>query len=136
MKEEDLVLESEGETAKVEIKRTTTCKGCGICRMGSSDTMIAEVENPGGAKVGDKVEVEVDTPLILKVAFIVYIFPIVGLIVGYLIGEGIFGSELVGICFGIGGLLLSFRVIYWYDKRLKRERKLRSKIIRIYGEKD
>jgi len=72
----------------------------------------------------------------LKVAFIVYIFPIVGLIVGYLIGEGIFGSELVGICFGIGGLLLSFRVIYWYDKRLKRERKLRSKIIRIYGEKD
>ena len=136
MKEEGLVLESEGETAKVEIKRTTTCKGCGICRMGSSDTMIAEVENPGGAKVGDKVEVEVDTSSILKVAFIVYIFPIVGLIVGYLIGEGIFGSELVGICFGIGGLLLSFRVIYWYDKRLKRERKLRSKIIRIYGEKD
>ena len=131
MKEKGLVLEIAGETAKIEIKRTTTCKGCSICRMGSSDTMIAEVENPGGAKGGDKVEMEVDTSSILKIAFIVYIFPIVGLIVGYLVGERITGSELVGICFGIGGLILSFRVIYWYDKRMKRERRLRSKIIRI-----
>ena len=131
MKEEGRVIEIEGNIAKVQIERKALCDSCRACNMSSGDVMIADAENVASAKVGEKVEVEIDSPRYLKVVFTVYIFPLIGLIVGYIIGESITNSELAGIFSGIGGLFLCFGLIYSYDKRLRRSGKLKSKISRV-----
>ena len=131
MKEEGWVVEIEGNMAKVQIERKALCDSCRACSMLSSNAMIAEAENVLAARAGEKVEVEINSPHYLKAAFMLYIFPLIGLILCYVAGEKISNSELVGICSGLGGLFSSFSLIYWYEKRLRRRGKLKSKISRV-----
>jgi sigma-E factor negative regulatory protein RseC len=131
MEEEALVLATEGDRAQVQFRRKSACDICRACSMGSGGVMIAEVENKIGAEAGKKVKVEIDSPSVLKAALIVYLFPLLGLISGFIIGEGITGSEATGIYSGIGGLILSFGIIYLIDKRLGKKEKFKPKIIEV-----
>ena len=131
MKEEGRVMEVEGKIAKVGIERKALCDSCRACNMSSDNVMIAEAENVVGAKAGERVEVEIDAPHYLKISFMLYIFPLIGLIFGYIIGEKITDSESAGICFGIGGLFLTFGLVYLYEKTLRKRGKLKSKISRV-----
>lgn len=138
MEEEGLVLETTEKIAKVQIKRKSTCGLCGACSMGSSNLMITEAENEIDAKVGERVKIEVVTPHYLIAVLVVYIFPLMGLVIGCIIGQKIFGTELASICSGMAGLILSFGVIYgincWIDRRPKRKGKLNPKITKVIAQ--
>lgn len=133
--EEGLVLEAKGKMAKVQIKRRSTCDLCHACSMGLDDKMIAEAENEVGAKVGERVKIEIDSHRYLMAVLIVYIFPLMGLTLGCIIGKKIAGSELAATCFGMAGLILFCGIIYgvncWMGRRPKRKGKLNPKITRV-----
>ena len=70
-------------TAKLKLKRHSACASCGKCASTSEEKdIIVEVDNTIGAKVGDRVEVNMETVNVLKAAFIAYTIPLAALLLG------------------------------------------------------
>lgn len=76
------------------------CSGCGAAKQ----TLALQAKNPIGAKPGDVVKVESESPPILKAAAVLYILPLVLFLAGYLLGENLWGKGiLVSLCaFALG----------------------------------
>lgn len=129
------VVKVEGLQALVEMNRHSACAHCGICTLGSQDKMEILANNSLGATVNDQVKVAVSGPVILRSAFVVYIIPIFGLVLGYLLGRYL-GGEKLGVIFGIGGVLLVLFSLHYYDQKLKRENKLIVHITEILSPLD
>lgn len=72
------------KTAKMQMQRHSACASCGKCAKLSSETqdLVVEVDNRIGAKVGDHVEVSMETVKVMKATMLAYILPLVFLIVG------------------------------------------------------
>ena len=124
------VIKVEGSQALVEMNRHSACAHCGICTLGIQDKMEILANNSLGAKVNDQVKVAVAGPVILKSAFVVYIIPLFGLVLGYLVGRYL-GGEKLGVIFGIGGVLLILSGLHYYDRQLKKQNKLIVQITEI-----
>ena len=124
IEEEGKVIEVKGDIAKVEIRRSISCGTCRACWMAEGGKMIASGQNLIGAKVGQRVRLQVSGS-ILKAAFVVYILPLVGLILGYGVGSSISKaigypafSEKAGVISGLAFLVLSFIAVCYYGKKI------------------
>jgi len=140
LREEGRVINLKGDLATVEIERKSACGTCRACALGTGNTMITEAENPLGAKIGQRVRVEISSRAILRGAFLIYIFPLLALILGMVLGITITNrvgfkesSQTVGLVLGLVFLVLSFVLIWRYNKRIKDKSAYRSKIIQIIG---
>ncbi len=76
--------------------RTTRSKSCDSCEAKDSceeyskiEEMTIQVENSLDVSIGDKVLIGFKTAPLLKVTFMLYIFPILLLIIGAIVGESI-----------------------------------------------
>ncbi|MDD5259170.1 MAG: SoxR reducing system RseC family protein [bacterium] len=117
------VIKVEGTQATVAMDRHSACAHCGICIAGCNEKMEIIAENTIGSKVNDRVKVAVAGPFILKSAFIVYIIPLFGLVLGYLAGR-YFGGEKLGVIFGLGVVALVLYGLHYYDRKIKKEHAL------------
>ncbi len=131
MEEKGRVIKVESGVAQVEMERTSACARCGICLQSSGDKSILYVKDSLGARPGDEVLVSVESKEILKAAFLIYLFPLVGLIAGYFLGRTVLGTETTGIIFAGLGFLGALFFLYQYDKRLKAQQSRGAKIIQI-----
>jgi sigma-E factor negative regulatory protein RseC len=97
---------------------------------------MVEVENPIHAKVGDRILLNVKTASLLKVSFLIYVFPILCMIAGAGLGQG------AGIIAGLNpawtspvGAVVFFLGALFYMKskgnRLAQSADYRPKIVRI-----
>ena len=139
MEEEAIVLEVKDKKAKIEIKRSASCRGCGLCSLNPGGMMVTEVEDPIGVKVGDRVRVGIPDKDFLKAALVLYLLPVSGLIIGALIGSKF--SSYLAIFGGFIGLALSFVFVHYYDRKIGRQKSLYSRITKVlkgssYGEED
>jgi len=135
MKETGLVVETEGNTAKVLFEKTDACKSCDICSALDGGSMYMEAENTVGAKAGERVEMEVNAPPLIVSAFALYIVPVIALISGYAVAERISHIEIAGI---IGGALLFFVSLFMvklYGRKMAKKEKFRARIVKIVSEK-
>jgi len=85
MREEGVVIDTYGEFAKVEAKRSASCEGCAskdTCKPNSNTSMIIEVINPINARVGDRICFEVEASALLKSTFVIYLMPVIFLLIG------------------------------------------------------
>lgn len=118
--------------ATVQIKRATACGGkCGECGGCEITSHKVDALNTVGAKAGEIVKMEMKDTQILFAAFIVYIIPLIAFFIGYSVGYSIFASELTA---GIAGgvlLVLTFTILRFMDKRIRRSNKYQSVITRI-----
>jgi sigma-E factor negative regulatory protein RseC len=131
MEKRGRVVKVENGVAQVEMERTSTCAQCGICLQSSGDKLILYVRDSLGAHPGDEVLVSAESKHVLKVAFLTYLFPLVGLIAGYFLGRTIFGMERIGIIFAGLGFFTALFFLHQYDKRLKAPKSGETKIIQI-----
>jgi sigma-E factor negative regulatory protein RseC len=131
MEEKGKIIKVENGMAQVEMERTSACARCGICLQSSGDKPILYAEDSLGARPGDEVLLYVESKEILKTAFLVYLFPLVGLVAGYFLGQAVFGTERTGILFAGLGFFTALFFLYQYDKRLKAGKSREAKIIRI-----
>lgn len=131
MEEEGRVIKIEGNLAQVEVERKSACRACGLCSLRGKNTMMAEVENSIGARVGERVRIEIPSSLILKGALLFYILPLVALILGLVLGIKITNLQTGGLILGFSLFILSFILIWLYSKKTKARNIYRSKIVQI-----
>jgi sigma-E factor negative regulatory protein RseC len=127
------------DRAVIEMVGSGACQKCRACTfLAGSGKMVMEAQNGIGAQVGDRVEVCIPGKSVVWFSFLVYIFPLIGLAVGYWIGaagwsalsaaqsHGWFAAgratELAGIICGFLGMGLFFGLVSVYDKRQRSKR--------------
>jgi len=114
--------------ATIAIDSTDDCKNCGIrflCSPGSEKEKIIRLENTIDAKVGDRVSISEASNILLKLSFLQYGLPLIGFLLGIVIGTQIpiklqpveFYQFLCGL-FGFG---LAGTISYLIIKRMAKK---------------
>lgn len=124
MKQEEygIVIEVNGNLAKVKAARHGDCDNCGACPGDSA--IVMDVQNSISAKPGEKVAFEMHSSSMLIAAFVVYFIPLIiaaaGAAGGWLLANK-FGMPLVSfqVVGGIIGFGLALIIVKIYDKALK-----------------
>ena len=139
MEEIGIVREIKNNQAKVEVIRRHSCHKCGACEIGGSRVFELWLDNAVNAKPGDRVIIYFAGKKLLKVAFIVYIFPLIALMAGYIAGAALFPKSSYG---EIGGIIASFvfftlslAAIFFYDRKTGKNKAYHPKICKIMEEK-
>jgi sigma-E factor negative regulatory protein RseC len=138
--EEGIVIKTGSRRAWVKTTRTSACKACASrnsCHLSEDgQEMEVEVLNDVGAKVGDRIRLGVDSGALMKISFLLYIFPILMMLVGAVIGQKVApdlamdGSGLAALC-GFAGFLLAFVVVRLRGRGLSRNPAYHPRIIKI-----
>ncbi|AIF52498.1 MULTISPECIES: SoxR reducing system RseC family protein [unclassified Pelosinus] len=133
--QEGIVIEAiSNHMARVKTSRHNDCENCGACPGNSA--LVLDARNDIGAKVGQRVAIEIKEINMLKAAFIVYILPLlmvfVGVVAGGFCAES-FGYPLLGpqIAGGIIAFILSVLYIKFFDSNARSDAKMQPIIIRI-----
>lgn len=91
--EQGVVIKIDSGAAWVKTVKSGDCKGCsarGACHsLGGSDDAQVKAINEAGARVGDRIVLSFETSSLLKATFLLYVFPILLLLIGALMGQGI-----------------------------------------------
>lgn len=127
------VVEQDGEVTKIKLGRHSECKNCGACP--GNNNLIVPVNNTLGAKVGDKVCIQMPQDNIIPSVYIVYIQPLVlvfmGAIIGYLISVYTHRSAtILEVVFGSIFFIISIIFIKVVDKKAGKSNNLPT-IIKI-----
>lgn len=138
--EEGIVVRvDEGNTVWVEATRSRSCEGCssrGACHVGMADTMEAHAINEAGARVGDRVLMEIPHQSFITVSLLIYIFPIVALVAGAFTGQYLAGSltldaQAAAALVGFGFFLVSVVVVVITGRIAGKSKRYLPKVIRI-----
>ena len=143
MTEEGMVKRTMGSKAWVVTRRSEMCESCsshGACQvLGGGKEMEVEALNAVQARPGDQVLLTLEDQSLVKLSFLVYLFPILALIAGGALGlkvASILGTNpeltsfgLATICLGLAFLLVRIK-----DKKLEQTGEVIPKIARIIKE--
>ena len=137
MRQIGIVREVTESHAVVEVSRESACEGChaksdgscaGCVTFGSSKKVTCRAENSVGAAVGNRVEVETASGVVILYAAAVFLFPLVLGIIGWF-ALGMIG-ETAAYLGAIGGFALAFVIVYFTLNRTAAKR-LDVRILRI-----
>jgi sigma-E factor negative regulatory protein RseC len=111
--QEGIVIEIQGDMARVKTSRHNDCENCGACPGNSA--IVLEARNPLGAKPGQRVAVEIQEMNMLKAAFIVYVLPLIAAFAGAVTGSWLADwLEYEAVWFQMGGGLVFFAAAILY----------------------
>ncbi len=127
------VVEIQGKTALVRVRRTSSCgENCSSCAGGCAPTSTTmKAVNGLNAKVGDMVKVEMSRGAFVFLAFVGYILPIIIAAMVYVVVRRFAGDSLVADASAVGALIATLAVFYAVDKLPKKSTRFSSRIIRI-----
>ncbi|HPG41659.1 MAG TPA: SoxR reducing system RseC family protein [bacterium] len=106
MTEQGIVIAINKEVATIQMVRGEKCHNCTICDAIGPNYRTLEAVNKPGANIGDHVEVEIKPAHVLLNSFIIFIFPVLLMIIGYFTGNTLFGNNGTSQEAGIAGALL------------------------------
>lgn len=129
------------ETAWIKTIQPDACKACASrknCASGGSKEHKVEAINKVGAKVGDIIQVYMDTTALLKATFMLYVFPILCMLAGGAIGHVLSGrlgtdSPLLPVSTAFGCFFLAMVLVRIRAGRMALNIEYRPKITRILG---
>lgn len=138
--EHGIVIRTDHGTAWVKTVKSGACEGCssrGACHsLGRSDEMEVKAINLAGAKVGDRIVLSFATASLLKATFLVYLFPILLLMIGALLGQITapslnFNPAWFSAILGFSFFFAAFLVIRAATNKMAQKNEYQPKIIRI-----
>jgi sigma-E factor negative regulatory protein RseC len=111
------------------------CPSCGTCNAQREDTEV-EVINEVGARIGDRILIDIKTAAFLKATFLLYVFPIIGLTAGALLGVQAaayygYDASACSAVLGFAAFFLTVAVVRVKGNRMGRERAYRPQIVRV-----
>jgi len=116
--EDGIVTHTTPETAWIKTIRSAACESCSSkdsCGVSHhpSEEMTIMVPNTLGVEKGDRVIVGMDSAPMLFLSFLLYVFPIILLIIGALIGDALAPAlEMSGSALSMGFGFLFFAVAF------------------------
>lgn len=140
--ERGTVIEVTGNTAWVKTQQSAACASCsvkGACRpVGDGKEMKVEALNAVGARAGDSVVISFDTLSLLKVTFLLYLFPVLCLIAGSVAGMMLarilaVDEEVMAAVIGLSAFAGSVVLIRLRGNIMSRKDEYKPKILRIVG---
>jgi sigma-E factor negative regulatory protein RseC len=129
-----------GNTVWVKTVKPAACESCASkkdCSMDKvSKTREVEVCNPIGAKVGDRVQISIQTSALLRAIFLLYLFPILCMLIGALTGQvvSIFIStndSLTSMLSAISCFVAALVVVHIRGGKMALKKEYQPKITRI-----
>ena len=111
------------------------CSSCGTCNAQREDAEV-EVINEVGAKIGDRILIDIKTSAFLKATFLLYVFPIIGLTVGAMLGVQIadrygYDASACSAALGFAAFFLTVAVVRIQGNRMGRQRAYRPQIVKV-----
>ena len=111
------------------------CSSCGTCNAQREDTEV-EAINEVGARIGDRILIDIKTSAFLKATFLLYIFPIIGLTAGAMLGVHLaeqygYDPSACSAAFGFAAFFLSVAFVRVKGNQMGRQRAYRPKIIKV-----
>ncbi|MBQ8536234.1 MAG: SoxR reducing system RseC family protein [Clostridia bacterium] len=110
----------------VEFCRPTACEKCGGCEGGQKARMLVK----GQANIGDWVVVSLPTAQVMKASAMAYLWPLVALMAGLVIGNSL-GGNVGALIGGIGGLALAMIAIRLWDVKRKKESQWEATLVEV-----
>lgn len=122
--------------AVVRVKRHAGCENCNACGLGKKKDFIdLELINDAKSKVGDLVEISMESIDVVKVVGIIYLVPLILAAIGLFIAMKLNLKEVYQLIISIGALLLSFVLIYLSDKYF-RKKGIMPRVIRVINNRE
>lgn len=129
----------DGDRAEVIVRRVSSCGDkCTSCKGGCSVPGIKmTIKNTLRAKPGDYVEIRMNTNIVLKSAFLVYVLPLVLMVLGISLSIYLFKNlgysnyENLGFITGLVFLGFSFIILKLYDKKIKKNKNYKFEMVKI-----
>lgn len=125
----------EDTLVRIEIEAKAACHHCSsrnLCTpFGDDRRMITEAINEMGARPGDMVRIEMEPKSTLGAAFLLYVFPVLALVLGYFLGVSFSGKEVHGIIAAIIALVFSFVILKALNPYFSKGRRFKPVIIEI-----
>jgi len=139
MEERARVVFTDGDTARVVLKRASACgDNCAQCKGCTPGMTYVEAKNLVGAKVGQEVILEMKGRMFLGAVIITYVLPLIALTIGIMLGPiawnfiGLkISGDLSGIILGFVFMAATFFIINMIDKRYKKSGKLSFRIAKV-----
>ncbi len=122
---------------------SSACGSCKACDplSGKKKEKILTLPNTINAKPDDMIVLELKESESIQLSIIVYLFPLIMLIGGYFLGELIeFGSlvktgdKTLAVVLSLFFLFISFVVIYFYDKKAKKNNKYSPHMVDFFNQ--
>ena len=136
--EKGIVTKTSLGTAWVKTMQSEACEGCSSCGTCNAQRPDSEVEvvNEVGAKVGDRIIIDFKTSAFLKVTFMLYIFPIICLTLGAMLGLKFaeaygYDPSVCSALLGFAAFFVSVFVIRAAGQRMATQKSYRPQITKI-----
>ena len=138
--EQGIVKRASGSKAWVVTTRSEMCEACasqGACKvLGGGKEMEVEAINSAQAKPGDQVLLTLEDQSLIKLSFLVYMFPILALIAGAALGQKVgpllsISKELASFGLGAVAFGLAFLIVRKKDKKLEQTGSTIPRVARI-----
>jgi sigma-E factor negative regulatory protein RseC len=125
-------------TAWIKTLQSEACAGCSSCGTCGAQRPDAEVEviNAVGAKVGDRILIDFKTSAFLKVTFMLYIFPIICLTLGAMLGLQVaadygYDESVSSAVLGFIGFFISVAIIRVAGRKMATKENYRPQITKV-----
>lgn len=138
--ERGIVLRTDSGAAWVKTIRSSACEGCtakGSClsRDGGNE-MEVKALNTVGARAGDRIILSFETASLLKATFLIYVFPIILLMVGAVLGQMLapliaFNPSGLSVLLGFAFFLTALVIIKARAHKMAKKNAYQPKIIKI-----
>jgi len=125
-----LVVELEGSKAKIRFLRGSACAHCGACLTAGDNEMEVVLENTLGAKVGDRVAVDLSPRRVVQASLLAYAVPLALLLAGVFIGSRV--SDLFGLILGVLACGIAFVILRLVERRSRKKRRFQPRMVRSF----
>lgn len=115
--------------AQIRFLRGKQCANCGACLSAGENEMEITLENTLGAKVGDRVAVELSTKRVVQASLLAYAVPLVLLVGGVLLGSRI--ADWAGLALGVAACGIGYVILRAVEFRNRKTNRFQPRIVCI-----
>ena len=131
-----VTVESEIKSSCSGCQQVDTCGSGQVAKAFSQKRACFQTKSNLPLKIGDKVLIGIEEKNLLTTAWQVYMWPLIGLILGagggqLFVNRGIFQTELLVILCGFFGCYLGFRLAKFWQRYTHQDKNLQPKILKI-----
>ena len=124
-----LVVGLDGSMAQIRFVRGKQCANCGACLTAGESEMEIALENSLGAKVGDRVVVDLLPKRVVQASLLAYAVPLAFLIAGVFLGGLV--SDWFGLVLGVAACGVAYGILRLVDRRNRTKHRFQPRMERI-----